>query len=130
MPSRRDTTSSATCTDPEAGGRSTGIPPAARTASAYCACSTSAVVSHTPNCVRSRYVVRPITGRGAVIGAGSERGDVGTRDAAVDQERVGGDERRVVGGQEKHRAGELLGLTEAAHGHVDESACGTLGVLG
>jgi hypothetical protein len=38
--------------------------------------------------------------------------------------------RGVVGGQEEHGVGHLLGLAEPAHGDVHRGARGALGILG
>src|SRR5690349_22700334 len=81
--------------DPRAtGGSSTGTPPAASTAAAYSVGSRSARAFQTPHAATSRYVVSPTTGASST--AASERGDVGTRDAAVDEERGGRHEARLV----------------------------------
>ena len=58
----------------------------------------------------------------------SQRRHVGTGDAAVDQERRGGDERGVVAGQERDRGGDLLRLGEPPHRHVHQAALRPLGV--
>jgi len=52
--------------------------------------------------------------------------DVGSRDAAIDQERRAGDERGFVRGEEERRVGDLVGLSEATHRHVDQAALALL----
>ena len=59
-----------------------------------------------------------------------QRGRVGAADPAVDEERRGRDEARLVAGQEEDGAGDLLGAAEAAHRDVDHPARGLLGVGG
>src|SRR5215212_7261683 len=56
-------------------------------------------------------------------------GRVGGRDAAVEDERLAGHERRLVRGEEQGAVHHLLGLAEATHGDVDEAAL-TGGVVG
>ena len=59
---------------------------------------------------------------GCTLTPRSQGRDVGGGDAAVDQERAGGDEAGLVGGQEQHGVGDLLGLGEPAHRDVHEPA--------
>src|SRR5262249_10535498 len=60
--------------------------------------------------------------RPAITPAYLLRRDVRGGDAAVDHQGRAGHERRVVGGEEQGRLGELLGLAEAAHRDVDHAA--------
>ena len=68
-------------------------------------------------------------GRGAVGRHGPLRRRVGGGDAAVDQQRLPGHERRLVGGEEQRAVGDLDRLAEATHRHVHEAAL-ALGVVG
>src|SRR3954454_5691197 len=113
--------------DGSSGGSRTGTPPAASTAAEYWVGNRSADWSHTPHRACSRYVLKPISG---AMAPPSGRCHVGTADAAVDQERVRGDEAGLVGGQEQRRVRDLRRLREPAHRDGHEPALRPLRVLG
>src|SRR5674476_1021626 len=72
---------------------------------------------------------RPLVSISGAI-QGSQGGDVGAGDPAVDHELRRRDEAGLVTGQEQYRAGYLIGLGEAAGRDVDEASCGPLRIRG
>src|SRR4051794_22405665 len=68
--------------------------------------------------------------RGREVRLALQRGDVGGAEAAVDEEGRGRDVGRFVRGQEHHGVGQLDGVGEPAHRHVDEASRRLLGVVG
>src|SRR3954469_9124116 len=97
--------------------------------------SLTAVVKADPASVRGVTVRRgafvpPLGTNAPARHLGLARRQICAADSAVGEERRGGDEARLVAGEEERGVGDLGRLAEAAHRDVDEALGGALRVCG